>query len=109
MAKVKLTGRTTIEVEIYTGVVKCEKCGHHNLVTTPDKDDISINCEECSAEIGCEWQAGISGFGQLIIPDVVFSEERAEVCKCGSNLFYVNKMKLYCSNCNWLVDVALQT
>ena len=109
MAKVKLVGRTTIEVEVHTGVAKCSKCGQHNLVTVPDKEDISINCERCKKEIGCEWQEGISGFGQLIIPDVVFSEERAEVCKGGSNLCYVKEMKLYCSKCNKLVDVALQT
>lgn len=57
MAKVREVHRTTIQVEVYVGIVKCpnKKCGVPNTLTINDKDPISITCEGCGKEIGCEW------------------------------------------------------
>ena len=43
------------------------------------------------------------------LQNVSFSEERAEVCKCGSKNMFVDEGKLYCSDCRKLADVHLQT
>ena len=45
----------------------------------------------------------------LTLQNVSFSEERAEVCKCGSKNMFVDEGKLYCSDCRKLADVHLQT